>query len=398
MRRRHLTMGLVLAALAPGAFGQGRPPQFPDAARVTVARRRFLGWLRSLERAGAHGLYPYMSGPGAAHLSGLSPMASADLAVWALRTGEVDLGLRIASGLAHWQREVERSMPARVHGGLPSDLARDSAGWRPGTAYYAGDNLLCMAALCRAHAASGKEEYAVAALKIARWMRATLLDGRRAGLWARNYGPPMHYMTADGAYDNTIHTAVDYLWLGALREVSELDKAGGWLAMEAEASSFLADAQSRHGSWYSYFQPDTPRTAAGRWHWYRGTDVALGDDGLRATLAALRYGRSGQVQAYLQWLQPAEGVYVHGYLDPRTGSPKFLRGDAPYFDMVCTGLLKALHERLGRMEESARCEAAMLQWQANDGGWHWGRRQGDMQPLKDEEALITAVWAMGSSL
>jgi hypothetical protein len=398
MRRRELYSTLAVALASPLAVAQPGRAASASAGYLVAARRRFRAWLRSLEQPGSQGLYPYMARAGGEHLSGLSPMASADVAVWALGIGDIELAVQVATGLVHWQRKVERLLPARVHGGLPSDLPRDGQGWKAGDAFYAGDNLVCMAALARTYAASAMDEFAVAALKIARWMRGTLMDGRRAGVWARNYGPPMHYMTAAGAFDNAIHTAVDYLWLGALREVDVLDPQGGWAGMEREAAGFLAAAQSPHGSWYSFFRPEHARAAAGRWYWYRGTDVTIGDDGLRATLAALRYGRNDQVAAHMKWLQPVDGTYVNGYLDPRTGRAKFLPGDTPYFDLVCTGLLRTLHERLGQPETAARCEAALLRWQAQDGGWHWGRRQSDFQPLQDERAVITGVWAVGTPL
>jgi hypothetical protein len=393
MNRRDFSVSLALALAA-----QQLTADEASAGQIVLARRRFRAWLRSLERPGSRGLYPYMVRGNGMHVSGLSPLASADVAIWAMSQGDDELGLQVASGLVHWQREVERQLPARVHGGLPSDLAPDGSGWKPGSAFYAGDNLICMAVLARAYAASGQDRFAQAALKVARWMRSTLFDGRRAGVWSRNYGPPMHYMTAAGAFDNAIHTAVDYLWLGALREVDLLDPQGGWAAMESEAAAFLAKGQSAFGSWYSFFRPSSPGARAGQWHWYRGTDVTLGDDGLRATLAAHRYGRMDQVQAYLEWLKPVDGAYVNGYLDPSTGRSKFLPTDAPYFDLVCTGLLRTLHERVGQREAAARCEAALLRWQAEDGGWHWGRRQADMQPLQDERAVITGVWAVGSAI
>ena len=68
---------------------------------------------------------------------------------------------------------------------------------------------------------------------------------------------------------------------------------------------------------------------------------------------------------------------MNGYLDPLTGRAKFLPTDAPYFDLVCTCLLRTLHERLGRREGAGRCEAAVLRCQAG------------MQPLQDERAVIT---------
>jgi len=393
MNRRDFGLSLALALATQGASADEGP-----AGKLVLARRRFRAWLRSLERPGARGLYPYMASGNSQHISGLSPMASADVAIWALGAGDDELGLQVANGLVHWQREVERQLPARVHGGLPSDLTPDGAGWKPGSAFYAGDNLICMAVLARAYVASGKDRFAQAALKIARWMRGTLLDGRRAGVWSHNYGPPMHYMTAAGAYDNAIHTAVDYLWLGALREVDLLDPRGGWAQMESEASNFLATGQSAFGSWYTFFRPDKPGSVGGQWHWYRGTDVTVGDDNLRAALAAHRYGRMDQVRGFLEWLKPVDGTFVNGYLDPLTGRSKFLPSDAPYFDLVCTGLLRTLHERLGQREAAGRCEAAVLRWQAEDGGWHWGRRQSDMQPLQDERAVITGVWAVGSAI
>lgn len=398
MKRRDLNRSIALSLLAPAFAVHGGSAEDARAmGQLVLARRRFRAWLKSLERPGMRGLYPYMARGNGAHASGLSPLASADVAIWAFGAGESDLGLKVASGLVHWQREVERQMPARVHGGLPSDFTPDGADWKPGTAFYAGDNLVCMAALARAHAASGRDEYATAALKMARWMRATLFDGRRAGVWARNYGPPMHYMTAAGAFDNSIHTTVEYLWLTALWDIDALDPRGGWAGMESEAATFLGAGQSPHGSWFSFFRPDSPRADGGKWYWYRETDVTIGDDNLRAALAAQRYGRKDQVAAFLNWLQPVDGVYVNGYLDPRTGRSKFLPGDSPYFDLVCTGLLRTLYERLGQREAASRCGAALLRWQAEDGGWHWGRRQSDMQPLKDERAVITGVWAVGSA-
>ncbi len=400
MRRRDVARPLGLALLAAalpaaGATAVAGPPSDTPLAR---ARARFRAWLDTLERPAARGLLPYMAHAGGVHASALSPLASADVALWALSVGDVARADRIAAGLLHWQREVERLLPARVHGGLPSELPARGDGWVPGTAFYAGDNLLCMAALARTARVTGRGDHAEAALRIARWMRGTLFDGQRHGLWASNPGPPMHYMTADGAYDNAIHTTVEFLWLAALAEVDGLDPQGGWAAMEVRAADFLAAGQADNGAWHALWKPDTPGARRGRWQWYRGGDTVLGDDGLRASLATLRYGRTGQARDWLRWLQPLEGTYVPGYLDPRTGAAKFLPGDAPYVDLVCTGLLRSLHARLGDAQQAARCEAALLQWQAADGSWHWGRRRAGMQPLNEERAVITGVWAVGEAL
>ena len=355
----------------------------------------FSRWLAGAQPADGHGLLTYF-GPGSAHHPApLSPLASANALLFFLNTGQWQPAQKIADGFVWWQRRIARQASAWVRGGLPSEIVRTAGDWSPGRYYYSGDQLVTIAALTRAYAHTGTGAYAETALDMARWMRETLFDGVRLNVWRRNYGAPMVAFTSDGAMVRAIRADTACLWLSALKALDPLDRASGWAQRYEVGARFFAGGQSEYGCWYDHFHPSL-RRGGDRWCWY-GCDgqrpLLIGDNALRSALGAVQAGATQELEAFLRWLQPSAGVYLAGYLDPRTCRPAFLPGDRPYYDIVSTGLLRNLYHLLGRGTHAARCAQALARLQSPNGGWYWGRRAVSLAPLNQEQAVITGVWA-----
>ncbi len=385
--------GMVLGTVGLAMSGALPLSQAAEPVRLEEAYARFLGWLQAATPDNGRGLSYYMS-PIQTGTRTLSTVASGKLALLHLQRGNLPGAVAVGQGLVHWQRESLRSTSTSTRGGLPSEMKAQGADWKLGDYYYAGDNLLAIAALVRLYRATRLDRFAASAVSIGRWLERTLFDGRALGLWTRNYGPPMQFIRSDGAANNAIHAGVDFLWLRALEGLDELDRQAGWKQRMAEAVAFYRGGMAAEGGWYDHFKPNRPDSIAGQWLWYRGGYVAIGDNALRTALAAHHFGLTEHTERFRRWLKPQEGIWLCGYLDPATCQPLFLARDTPYFDVVCTGLLRSWYQRLGQSDLARRCEAAVLGLQAPSGGWHWGIETASRRPLNREQATVVGCWAL----
>lgn len=389
MRRRQFLCGLAAAGVATLA---PRPSTTPRLPSITA----FTRWLHAQQPPTGRGLVSYFgAGPGH-HPPALSPLASANALMFWLKIGAVAPALRVANGLVSWQRQLAATVPRRVRGGFPSTLTLRHQRWRPGAYYYSGENLAVVAALVRAYQELGIGAHAEAALKTAHWLRHTLFDGVRLGVTRRNYGAPLMAMTSGGAVLSRIGTGTSWLWLRALRLLAQIDPGAGWDALGAQGHRFLLRGQSAYGCWYDHFRPGQGEQP-GRWCWYGhnpGAPIVLADTGLRAALAAGLAGDRHAVARFQRWLRPADGVYLWGYLDARNCRPAFLPQNTPYYDIVCTGLMRSLFHLVGEAHAAERCRSALGPLQSADGGWYWGRVAQTLAPLNAEQATLTGIWAV----
>jgi hypothetical protein len=394
--RRHSvsTIGALTQIYASdlGAKSQNGSSEFRKIA--------FLRWLSTHQSAGGDGLLRYMHvAQNRTDGQKFSLVASADTAIWAFNQELDALALSISNGLLRWHSRLKSTANKNSKRAMPTEIQVSSPEtWVGGTYFYASDNLMMIEVMSRAYLKTKKSEYAECALEVGAWLVETLFDGKRFGVWAKNYGAPMAFMRLDGAVLNTIHTNVEYLWLSALNRLHKISNDPIWNQMFVEAVGFYIDSQAPQGCWYDYFKPHTPNSVEGRWHWYRGGDKVIGDNNLRAALAAKKYGRDDQVVKFLKWLKPTKDGLLHGYLNPLNGEKSFVVGDRPYFDLVCTGLLAELHSQQKNIRLANQYRDTISAFQSKNGGWFWGLNEKSRRPINDEQATITGLWATGNCL
>jgi hypothetical protein len=236
--------------------------------------------------------------------------------------------------------------------------------------------------------------YTESALAIARWLESTLFDGVRLGLWRRNFGPAMQYVRSDGAANNAIHTGMDMLWMRALERLHMVDAQRGWVERLNDAKRFYRNAQAAQGCWYDHFVPSGETVTAGTWQWWQGGQATIGDNNLRSALAAAHFDWQDQCQLFDNWVKPAPGGLLWGYLDPSNCQPKYLPTDTPYFDVVCTGLLRSWHRKRNSPAVAALCQDTLNGLQSQNGGWHWGIKSSNRQALNPQQSTIVGCWAL----
>jgi len=364
-----------------------------DEASISQRYLSFLNWIKSMTPESGMGLSGYMFSF-RKDISSLSTLGTADSILLHLRMGNVDLAKNAANGLVHWHQFILRNAPDPVKGGLSSEFILRNGNWIHGDYFYASDNLLAISALLELHTVTNIDRYAATAQLIGRWLEKTLFDGKRIGVWSINYGPAMQYIRSDGAANNAIHTGMDFLWLSSLGGLHTLDPQRGWNQRLTKAIDFYRTSMSPEGCWYDYFQPHRVNESTGRWYWYRNTYLTIGDNTLRSALAAQAFGLRDQTTSFAKWLKPFNDKWLWGYLDPKSCTPKFLPTDTVYFDVVCTGLLRSWYTKTGQQQLAAKCQQALDMLQSENGGWHWGVQESNLQPLNSEQALVTGCWAL----
>jgi hypothetical protein len=353
----------------------------------------FLQWLKPMTPLGGLGLVRYMFSLND-RMGALSTLATADLLLLHLRMNNLDAAKEAGNALVNWQRFILKNGASSIKGGLPSEFTYDGQTWKAGDYFYASDNLLTISALLELHAATQIDRYAGTAISISRWMEKTLFDGKRMGVWNVNYGPAMQYMRADGALNNAIHTGMDFLWLRALPKLHALDSRSGWNQRLEKAVAFYKTSFATEGCWFDHFQPHRVNQSAGQWHWYKDTYLTIGDNTLRTAIAAQQFGLTDQVNAFSNWLKSPAKKWLWGYIDPKTCSPKYLATDTVYYDVVCTGLLRSWYNKTHQPDLADQCQRTLNQLQSDNGGWYWGARESDLQPLNAEQALVVGCWAL----
>lgn len=354
---------------------------------------KFNRWIKTLQPAGGLGLVTYMNEQKNNGYS-LSTIASAKLLMLYININDIPSAVKVANGLVKWWQQVYKQGTKHTKGGMPTEIILTKSGNSTlGNYFYAGDNLIVIHALYRMYQLTNQSVYAEVAQSIGKWMEQTLFDGVRYNVWKNNYGMPMHYLRDDGAVDNTIYTAVDFLWLRALNDLHALDNRHGWQQRFEKALDFMQNAQMPSGAWYTYFKPEVGSNK-GKWYGYNGENITIGDDNLRAGLAAIDYGMKDKVEHFSNWLKPYNDTMLWGYLKTEVCEPKFLPTDKPYFDVVCTGILRSWYDKRGQHDLAKKCQTQLDALQGEDGGWFWAVTQQDMKPLNSEKAVITSCWAV----
>ena len=364
-----------------------------DELSISQRYLSFLNWIRPMTPESGMGLSGYMFSF-RKKITELSTLATADSILLHLRMGNIDLAKNAANGLIQWHRHILKNAPDPVKGGLCSEFSLRNGNWIQGDYFYASDNLLAISALLELHSVTKIDRYATTAQLIGRWLEKTLFDGKRLGVWSTNYGPAMQYIRSDGAANNAIHTGMDFLWLSSLRGLHSIEANQGWNQRLDKAIDFYKSSMAPEGCWFDYFQPHRVNQASGNWHWYRNTYLTIGDNTLRSALAAHSFGLKDQTAAFSKWLKSPNGKWLWGYIDPKTCTAKYLPTDTVYYDVVCTGLLRSWYTKTGQPKLAAKCQQALDMLQSENGGWHWGVKESNLQPLNSEQAVVTGCWAL----
>lgn len=385
MKRRHfLHYGCLLATLP------FMPNAFASLSDAKLKQQKFLAWCQTLNTKTSQGLLPYM---GIKNSHQYSVTASCKLLLLHLSMGDLDSAKAIGDGLVYWHKKSLEQPAKIVRGGLPSEINIKNS--NPlGDYYYASDQLLAIHTLLSLYEKTSVANYAEVAHTMGRWLEKTLFDGVRFGVWKTNYGPAMNYILSNGAVENSIHGAGTFLWLKALQKLHAIDGRRGWQDRLGQATQFMKSAQMPSGAWYTFFKPDVGKKT-GKWFGYAGNNnLTIGDDNLRSALAAHAFGMTEQVDKFAKWLKPFDDTLLWGYLDTERCQPKFLPVDRPYYDVVCTGLLRTWYKKMGRADLADKCQQMLYRLQADDGSWYWGVFESDLSPINQEKAVITGCWAL----
>ena len=173
------------------------------------------------------------------------------------------------------------------------------------------------------------------------------------------------------------------LWLKALHLLHHLMLCG-WSTFE-DGKTFVKCPNGIR-AWYTYFKPDN-YGRNGKWYGFGGENITIGDDILRSALVAQHFGMTEQVVRFQHWLKPMK-IPCSGAITYRHKQPKFLQ-DTPYFDVVCTGLLRSWYRQLGDNALANKCQQVFLQTQSANGGW--AVTQQGPKPLNQQQAMVTGA-------
>jgi len=358
-------------------------------------QERFDRWLlgRMLVEGGpGDGLVYYYDNP-ATGPSLLSPAVTAKVCLYLLDTGRPELARRCGEALLRCQ--LPQSGPKHLRGALPSEVKPAASALEKGDAFYAGDNLLAATALHRLFLATDDVRFASGAAGACTFVVLSLMSGVDQGVWKEDHGAPMLCVHGNGALVNSIHPKVELLWLKALSDVGILIKSPRMQEGFRKALAFYRQAVLPSGAILDHYDPGYPPTpyAAENWKPY-SSGTLIGDNLLRAALGFLRLGERERALPVLKFIQHQDGA-VPGYLALESGRTRFLKEDRPYYDVVCTGMVRALATAAGDTELVAKCNQLVERLQdAETGGWYWGVGADDWKPVEPKLATLTGLWAV----
>jgi hypothetical protein len=358
-------------------------------------QERFDRWLLGrmfVERGPGDGFVYYYDNP-ATGPTLLSSMVTAKVCLYLLDTGRPELARRCGEALLRCQ--VPQNGPKHLRGGLPSEVTPTASALAKGEAFYAGDNLLAATALHRLFLATGDIRFASGAAGACTFVVLSLMNGVSQGVWQEDHGAPMLCIHDNGALVNSIHSKVELLWLKALAEVAALIKSPKMEERFHKAVAFYRLAVTPSGVIMDHYEPGFPPTPYAVENWKPYSDQTLiGDNLLRAALGFVRLGELERALPVLKFIQHRSGA-VPGYLGMATGRDRFLKEDRIYYDVVCTGMLRALATAAGNDELVAQCNRLLERLQDPEtGGWYWGVRADDWMPVEPKLATLTGLWAV----
>jgi hypothetical protein len=358
-------------------------------------QERFDGWLLGrmfVEGGPGDGLVYYYDNPSTGPTL-LSPAVTAKVCLYLLDTGRPELARRCGEALLRCQ--VPQTGPKHLRGALPSEVTASKAGVAAGDAFYAGDNLLAATALHRLFQTTGEVRFASGAAGACTFVVLSLMSGVAQGVWKEDHGAPMLCIRENGALVNSIHAKVELLWLKALADVGALIKSPAMQEAFHKALAFYRRAVLPSGAILDHYDPGYPPTPYAAENWKpHSSETLIGDNLLRAALGFLRLGERERALPVLKFIQHQAGA-VPGYLALGTGKDRFLPQDRIYYDVVCTGMVRALAAAAGDGAVVTQCTTLLERLQdGQTGGWYWGARADDWTPVEPKLATLTGLWAV----
>jgi hypothetical protein len=365
---------------------------------ITVSPRvaRFIGWLDQAVRASevdvANLYYAYYDAAGRRPWF-LSPMVTADVLRFFLRTGDVAKATAIGDALLRWQHDGQGAFGDRLAGAFPSELDKVNGRWVAKELYDSHDNLVVLEALLDLHAATAQGRFLQAGLRTGVWLRDVMARGDKFGLWTEAHGAPMKGVTTAGNFDNRIAVGRTLLWLPTLRRLATVAQDDSFATLADSAEKFLMLGQEKNGGFADHYDPGYPAQAfdAARFRAYGADGSVVADDSIRAAIGALQVGNRGAAEKFTRWLSRADGR-IAGYLALETGKAKFLAQDREYHDVMSTALYERLAEKMGMSSDVAQARAFLEGTQGDDGSWFWGVDAEMNQPVNADQATLIGLW------
>jgi hypothetical protein len=366
-----------------------------SAAEMTAGVAEWLDLRATASDATARGLVHYFVNTSTGRAEDLSTLATAKSILFHLQRNRIDSARANGLALIAVQQLAQAGAAARSYGAFPSAVAVNAGHVVSNGFHYAGDNLVAIAALVALGRKTGDARFVAAARLAGRWIVDVMTQGTRFGVWAEDHGAPMNFVDAAGNFDNRIMTGVNALWLKSLAALADATGDQSFRATMKRAWAFLAKSQTAVGAYLDHYDPGYPAVAydAARWRTFGIDGSVVADNSIRTALGALGQGDVAGARRFLAWLAPTAGG-VYGYLDGATGHAKFVAGDAPYYDVVASGLLRSLAERLGETRIATLARDFLATTQSQNGGFIWGRVAATLQPIENREAALTGLWAV----
>ena len=399
---RVLAILCSLSACSPGGFG-GDDPAFEITAHdgsthlqdapshdQTPQRPPFEAWLQDNVAAdGEHlGLYYAYYDTASTNPEFLSTRVSAQVARYLMHHGAYESARATLDALVAVQHLGDGEHGVYLSGAVPSQLDIQNR------TYASSDVLAVIEAWIEGWEVFDDPIYRRAALEAGAWLRDVMHHGEDYGLWAEPMGGLMSTVNDDGAFDNRISSGRLVIWSQTLRRLSALSGDTTYDDIADDLVGFTLGALTDSGALLDHFDPGWPPVPLEEGVFRTvGFDGSLyADDTLRGAVGLFREGFQEEALSILRWLDrpPAAGFY--GYVDVRDGGGLFAPGDEPYFDVVCTGLVRSVG--LTTMTESATLDTWLASHQSPNGGWYWGRSERTDQPMGSYQATLTGLWAV----
>jgi|GEM_PF-6684730 len=351
----------------------------PKAYKPTV-----LAWLNTMQDPQS-GLFYYMD-KGIAHF--LSPLATAKTLIWAAKLNNSLLVKRSALALVKAQQALSQQYP-NFSGAVASSYTIKNNQLIAGTYIYASEQLVVLYALLEAYQYLKEESYLKHALELGAVLKSVFFNGVALGAWKKSFPIPFHYITVSGAYENSMRNSVEFLWIMALEKLSVLTGNLAWHTLYENAVEFYLEGYARNGLWFDVFYPDQKK-----WTWL-SKDNVIADNTLRCAIAAKLHQQSTPANELLSLFKGNTAPLVYGYLSQQDIDSGFLKQDTPYYDVVSTALLRDLAGLCNQTSLALHCQKTLksLMDTKQGGGFFWGVYSHNLQPLAQEKAIITTLWA-----
>jgi hypothetical protein len=212
-------------------------------------------------------------------------------------------------------------------------------------------------------------------------------------------GAPLHCVTSDGAFENTVRPHLLLLWLRSLDQLSEVTGEESYRLAKERTLTFLEGGISDEGIVFSLYDPGYPPDGFSKahWKWHPG-DKIITDELLLSALGFYRLGKEDEARRVLYFVTQRTSGGFYAYLDPKSGGPSFVDAGPEYFDVVASSLVEKLALALGEESLSRSPSNFLLETQSANGGWFWGLTSDHLDPVEGKQASLINLWNGGEEL